>query len=289
VTRSNADLRLGPGIVQVGKAGLTRVRSVRWLLAGGSEKTPKDDGLRILVYHRVTSERDRLAVTPSRFREHVGYLSAAGYRLVDVEEGSRLALEGQASRVIALSFDDGYRDVAENAAPVLQDYGAAATVFVVPGVVDGRARFTWYASQPPLLSWDDIVRLDRASPFRFGAHSLTHPNLTALDADSAEREIVGSKMALEARLGREVETFCYPAGLYGVREQRIAAAAGFRVAVTCEPGVNLPDTDIMAYRRTAIESHDRLIDLRAKVAGAHDTPLPLRRFYRRMRHGVSGD
>jgi hypothetical protein len=37
--------------------------------------------------------------------------------------------------------------------------------------------------------------------------------------------------------------------------------------------------------RTAVELRDGLVDFRAKVAGAHDTPLPLRSAYRRLRYG----
>jgi hypothetical protein len=38
-------------------------------------------------------------------------------------------------------------------------------------------------------------------------------------------------------------------------------------------------------RRRQIDPRDRLLDFRAKVAGGHDTPLPLRGLYRRVRYG----
>ena len=61
--------------------------------------------------------------------------------------------------------------------------------------------------------------------------------------------------------------------------------AGYRVAVSCEPGVNLLQTDRFALRRRQIDSRDGLLDFRAKVGGGHDTPLPLRGVYRRLRYG----
>ena len=99
--------------------------------------------------------------------------------------------------MVALSFDDGYRDVAEHALPVLERQGFRATVFVATGVVDGTAKFTWYERQPPVLGWSDIVALD-GSALSFEAHTITHPNLTALAPAAAEREIAGSKRALES-------------------------------------------------------------------------------------------
>ena len=115
---------------------------------------------------------------------------------------------------------------------------------------------------------------------------MSHPNLLAVDDAGAWAEIHDSRSELEARLGRPVSAFAYPAGLYGERERRLAAEAGYRAAVSCEPGVNLPGTDRFALRRRQIDSRDRLVDFRAKVGGGHDTPLPLRRTYRRLRYGM---
>jgi peptidoglycan/xylan/chitin deacetylase (PgdA/CDA1 family) len=155
-------------------------------------------------------------------------------------------------------------------------------VFVATGVIDGTAAFSWYARQPPVLGWDDILVLD-GSVLSFEAHTITHPNLTALAPDAVEREIAGSKRALEARLGRAVTGFCYPAGVYGVRERELVAHAGFTVATTCEPGANTPASDLLTLRRTAIDGSDSLADFRAKLEGGHDRPSALRAAYRRAR------
>jgi peptidoglycan/xylan/chitin deacetylase (PgdA/CDA1 family) len=187
---------------------------------------------------------------------------------------------------VGLSFDDGFLDVAEQALPILAERGFRATVFVSPAVVDGWATFGWYRSQPPLLGWDEIVDLDREGTLGFEAHSLTHPNLLSLRATAAWEEINGSKLSLEARLGRPVHAFSYPSGLFGARERGLVAAAGFHVAVSCEPGRNSSGTDRLALHRRQIDRRDGLLDFRAKVEGGHDSPLPLRGIYRRRRYGM---
>ena len=111
---------------------------------------------------------------------------------------------GQGERVIGLSFDDGYRDVAENALPVLEDLGFTATVFIVTGAVDGTVTFGWYERQPELLSWAEIEHLDASSALSFEAHSETHANLLTLSPDEARWELARSKATLESRLGRPV-------------------------------------------------------------------------------------
>jgi peptidoglycan/xylan/chitin deacetylase (PgdA/CDA1 family) len=269
------------------KAAGTRVRSAAWLAR--TRGRLDIDGLRILFYHRVADDRDELAVSPRSFARHMDYLATQSYNVVDVVEAVDLLRSGSfRPRTIGLSFDDGFLDVAEHALPVLAGHRFRATVFVAPAVVNGSASIDGYRRdrQPAILDWDDIGELDQDGTLRFEAHSLTHPNLTALDEHVARHEIVRSKSALEAHLGRPVEAFAYPSGLFGERERRLVDEAGFQIAVSCEPGVNEPGTDRLALRRRQIDARDSLLDFRAKVGGGHDSPPPLREAYRRRRYGV---
>ena len=276
---------VGPSLPAPLKAAVTRTRSAWWFVRARG-KLDDSSGLRILFYHRVSEDDDPLAVSPRRFREQMEFLADAGFRVVGLAEAVAQVKEGRCPpRTIALNFDDGFRDVGENALPILELFGFRATVFVPTGVIDGTASFPWYSDQPSLLNWEEIVELDQAGTLRFEAHSVTHPNLLLLTDDESRREIAQSKDDLEARLGRPVEAFCYPAGLFGERELRFVADAGYRLAVSCEPGVNVRGADTLALRRRQIDPRDRRLDFRAKVAGGHDTPLPLRGLYRRVRYG----
>jgi peptidoglycan/xylan/chitin deacetylase (PgdA/CDA1 family) len=277
-------LRLGPRWLYPAKAVMTRSRSLVWLARRRARVS--DDAIRILFYHRVSDERDELAVRESRFRRQMELLAEDDFRVVDVSEAVRLLDTGEApaARTVALSFDDGFRDVAENALPVLAEYGFHATVFVATAVVDGRASFSWYEQQPPVLGWDEIAALDREGTLRFEPHSLTHPNLLRLSEAAARKEISESKTELQERLGRDTTIFCYPAGVFSEREHRLVEEAGFAAAVSCDPGANTAVTDRFALRRIQIDHRDRLIDFRAKLLGGYDTPLPLRDLYRRLRY-----
>ena len=267
------------------KAGGTRARSAAWLVRTRGRLDAS--GLRILFYHRISDDRDELAVTPKAFVEQMDYLAAQAYRVVDVLTAIDLLDAGEPlARTVGLSFDDGYLDVAEHALPILSERGFRATVFVAPAVTDGEASFSWYKQQPELLTWEDIAELDRDGTLRFEAHSLTHPELPALSAAEARREITGSKVVLESRLGRVVRAFSYPSGLFGEREQQLAASAGFSAAVSCEPGINDRRTDRFALRRRQVDARDSLLDFRAKLGGGHDTSPPFRALYRRLRYST---
>jgi peptidoglycan/xylan/chitin deacetylase (PgdA/CDA1 family) len=285
---AGASLTIGPRWLYPGKAAMTRLRSFAWLARAHSPVT--DDAIRILLYHRVSDDSDELAVRTSRFRRQMEYLASTGFRVVDVPEAVRLLESGDPlAHTVALSFDDGFRDVVENALPVLVEHGFRATVFLATAVTDGRASFSWYERQPPLLNWGEIVALDRRGTLSFEAHSLTHPNLLRLGEEAARREIFGSRKELEKRLGRAGTIFCYPAGLFSERERSLAEEAGFTAAVSCEPGMNTASTDRFALHRIQIDRRDRLIDFRAKLLGGHDSPLPLRSLYRRLRYRLPRD
>jgi peptidoglycan/xylan/chitin deacetylase (PgdA/CDA1 family) len=263
------------------KAALTRSRTLMWRARGGA--SDGGAGLRILLYHRLSDDGDPLSVPPRRFREQMDHLAAEGYRGVALDEAVAL-LDGGAvpPRTVGVTFDDAFADVGEAALGALERHGFSATVFVTTGVTDGRHRFPWYTGrQPPVMGWDDVISLDRAGTLRFEAHTVSHPDLTALDEPAAREEIAASRVELAERLGRPVTAFAYPSGLFGERERRLVADAGYATAVSCEPGVNLPDTDRLTLRRRQIDPRDSLLDFRAKIGGGHDTPLPLRDVWRR--------
>jgi peptidoglycan/xylan/chitin deacetylase (PgdA/CDA1 family) len=267
------------------KAGLTRARSAAWLAR--TRGRPDERAVRILLYHRVSDDGDPLAVAPRRFRDQMAYLAAEGFRVVGLVEALELLDSGSvAPRTIGLTFDDGFADVRDEALPALSRHGFRATVFITTGVTDGRLSFPWYERQPPVLGWEDVLELDYEGTLRFEAHTVSHPNLLGVDEPTAAAEIGDSRRELSSRLGRPVSAFAYPAGLYGDRERRLVAVAGYAAAVSCEPGVNLPDTDRFGLRRRQIDARDTLLDFRAKVGGGHDTPLPLRGAYRRRRYGM---
>jgi peptidoglycan/xylan/chitin deacetylase (PgdA/CDA1 family) len=280
-------LGVGPSLPYSVKAAVTRARSVAWLLrtAGRTDAC----GLRILLYHRVSDDDDPLSVRPRAFVQQMEYLASQGWQVVGLAEALAL-LEASPipPRTIGLTFDDGFADLREHALPVLERYGFRATVFVTTGVTDGRLTFPWYEHQPPVLDWKAVVELDRAGTLRFEAHTVGHPNLLTLDDATAAAEIRDSRLELELHLDRRVSALAYPAGLFGERERRLAAEAGYAAAVSCEPGVNHPGTDRFALRRRQIDARDGLLDFRAKLGGGHDTPLPGRRLYRRLRYGMAG-
>jgi hypothetical protein len=114
---------VGPSLPAPLKAAVTRTRSAWWFVRARG-KLDDSSGLRILFYHRVSEDDDPLAVSPRRFREQMEFLADAGFRVAGLAEAVAQVEEGRCPpRTIALNFDDGFRDVGENALPILELFG----------------------------------------------------------------------------------------------------------------------------------------------------------------------
>jgi peptidoglycan/xylan/chitin deacetylase (PgdA/CDA1 family) len=252
---------------------------IRLSAAAAARRREPHDGLAILYWHRVGPGLDVLAVSPRSFRRACDEIAASGLRVVDAAALDEVSL-APGERVLALTFDDGYADLLDHAIPELTRRGWPASVFVVPGAVDGTVRFddVYRADRHPrFISWSEMRDVERGSAVRFEAHSLTHRDLPPLSAAEARSEIVGCGEVVARELGRPARLFCYPRGYFGDREQRLCEEAGYVAAVGTEYGVNRRPFDRYALRRTIFDGFDDRLVMRARIRGLVDRPPALRR------------
>jgi CelD/BcsL family acetyltransferase involved in cellulose biosynthesis/peptidoglycan/xylan/chitin deacetylase (PgdA/CDA1 family) len=94
---------------------------------------------RILCFHRVNDDYDPFfpAISTKLFEQEMDYL-ARHYKVVSLAELVDRLDGCSPEPVIAITFDDGYGDNYQNAFPVLQRYGLAATIFLTTGSLDSR-------------------------------------------------------------------------------------------------------------------------------------------------------
>lgn len=111
----------------------------------------------ILLYHRIANldaDPQLLAVSPRNFREHLNIIRDR-FNPISLDQ----LLSAHAARDIppnsvVVTFDDGYADNFEIAAPLLAEYSIPTTIFVTPriGPID---REFW---------WDDLERIVLTAP-----------------------------------------------------------------------------------------------------------------------------
>jgi peptidoglycan/xylan/chitin deacetylase (PgdA/CDA1 family) len=127
---------------------------------------------------------------------------------------------------------------------------------------------------PAPLTWEQVREMSQ-NGVTFGAHTHTHPILTRVSTEDAEREILLSKQIIENELETPARLFAYPNGKKGdfdARIQEIVIRSGFEAAVTLIHGSNRlvkNQLDRYALRRIYVGSDDRSTFM-AKVSGALD-------------------
>lgn len=103
-----------------------------------------------------------------------------------------------------------------------------------------------------MLTSPEVVAL-RNSGMQIGAHTMTHPILACLDDAQAQREIVGSKRALEQLLGERVSLFAYPNGKPGEdfkpQHAEMVRRHGFDAGFTTKAGTSKMGDDLFQIRR----------------------------------------
>jgi peptidoglycan/xylan/chitin deacetylase (PgdA/CDA1 family) len=186
----------------------------------------------VLYYHRIgpflPGEPRKMSVEPGRFRAQMEVV-ARRWRPATLDE----IVDGPPGNAVAVTFDDGYRDLMAHAVPVLRELRIPATFFVVAGAVGGKD--AWYRGDRELLTWEELEQLKFAG-FEIGSHSMTHARLTEIGAEAARREIAESKRALEERLGVPVRHFAYPQGKHDEGVKRLVEEAGYRAAWATRSG-----------------------------------------------------
>lgn len=116
-----------------------------------------------------------------------------------------------------------------------------------------------------IMTWDQVRALARAG-MDVESHTRRHRVLQTVPEAELEGELKGSRLELEAQLGRPVRVLAYPVGRRIAADshlRRAVAAAGYRVGMSNKTGVNrlwpallrgvLPPPDPFDIRRLALD------------------------------------
>jgi peptidoglycan/xylan/chitin deacetylase (PgdA/CDA1 family) len=214
----------------------------------------------ILMYH-VTSAPPanapypELYVKPADFRAQVAWAAAHGYHAVTLQRvfDSWRGAATLPSRPVVFSFDDGYLSQLRVAMPALKARHW-------PGVLNLEVRNLQpvWGIRPP------GVRKLIAAGWEIDAHTLTHPDLTQVDAARLKEEVAGSRAAIRARFHVPVNFFCYPAGRYDATVVAAVQAAGYLGATTTNYGLAKPG-DLYTLSRVRIDGSDGVNGFASKL------------------------
>lgn len=230
----------------------------------------------VLGYHKIGNppagcDPTWFYIPEETFEAQLDVLKRERWRIIDLVTFLRGldAPETLPERVALITFDDGCRSLTDGALRILTGLGFPAVVFV-PSEYIGQTNSFDAGIEPeePICGWDDLHRLEKAG-VSVQSHSASHPRLSQLDEASQTWELLTSRAALEAGLGRRVTAFAYPFGDSGAdvaTMDLLMRSAGYDAAFLYGGGVVQPrfadrfhlpriamgpDTDLLAELRAA--------------------------------------
>jgi peptidoglycan/xylan/chitin deacetylase (PgdA/CDA1 family) len=259
------------------------------LLAPAMWTREREPGLFVLIYHRVGAGQGREMDLPAaRFAHHMRMLRSRA-DVVGLAEGLARLEGGRPTRdMVAVTFDDGYREVYTRAWPVLRELRIPATVFLPTGFMEGtspapiRPGADEHGDAPSPLTWDQVGEMAGSGLVGVGSHSVTHTDFDRLSRDEAEEESAASRELLVARIGAPVDVFAYPRAVVAHED---VVAAHYRYAVGADGVKNLAE-GLAPHRltRTPVRASDGTFFLRRRLDGM----APFEdRLYARLRGGSS--
>ncbi len=228
----------------------------------------------VLMYHRICRDEGRrpsdFVVSASTFRRQMSWLARHGYYTPRISAVLRDG--GRAPCVcgtpVVITFDDGYRDVLENAVPALRSFGFTAAVFPV---LDLSRRFNHWDDGPelagPLLTPDELRAVERAG-LELGSHTMTHAALTRASDEALRWELARSREVLAGIAQRPVPVLAYP---YGDVDERVKGAvreAGYDAAFAVNSGPLDWRGDALEIRRQRVGNSAGDAYMRFVLSGA---------------------
>lgn len=218
--------------------------------------------LPVLMYHHFDEEcPEGTMVSPGRFREQMAALRDAGYHTVTtpqvlayVEEGAPLP-----EKPVLITMDDGYTSNLTVAAPVLEELGMCATVFVI-GAYAGKTydpNTGWpivnmtHFSYQEALPWAEKGVIDLQS-HSFNLHPMLGDTLNGrrgmlrMEGESGEdyRQALLDDDALTRQLREKggvtggLDALAFPFGYFDAELDAALAEEGYGLTFTIEEHLN---------------------------------------------------
>jgi peptidoglycan/xylan/chitin deacetylase (PgdA/CDA1 family) len=150
---------------------------------------------------------------------------------------------------ITIQFDDCYRDILTNAAPLMKALGIPACAFISSGFVDTDRSFAHDVALYPFtyeMFRSSDIQAWVALGFDVGAHTVDHVDLGRCTVEAAESEVVECGRALVRIIGKPIDLFSFPFGrVDNIRNEtrQAISAAGYVALFSSHGGVVGPRTD----------------------------------------------
>lgn len=228
----------------------------------------------ILLYHRVSDQfKDNVTIGIEQFDEQMAYLerNCETVSLSEIVDGR--VRRNSSKPVIAISFDDGYLDNFENAAPILLKYQLPCTFFISTEKIAANKPFAHDMVSLGFgldnMNWDQVHKM-KDWGFDFGSHTINHVNLTEVSDSEAMYELEGSLNEIRKQLNQNDVFIAYP---YGGRQHmnstrlQMIKNVGYSACFSAYGGHNKTKMDVFNIERIGINWAFNMMAFKARLLG----------------------
>lgn len=146
----------------------------------------------ILWYHGICDDDfnllhgyDERHIPKTLFRKQLAYLRKKGYSFITMSELAKIISGRKKSgKMAVLTFDDGFKNVIENAYPIMKEFGAKGCFYLVSDLIGGKD-----------MLWSDyvetVIRNIKQNEFKFmyQGNRITYPLATKQFRERAMKDI----------------------------------------------------------------------------------------------------
>ena len=235
----------------------------------------KSRGIPVLNYHAIddkmadSPDSGNVSVSLKSFKAQMEWLYTEGYKSISETDLRALVLDRKPiqGKFVLVTFDDGYYSLYKYAQPVMAQYGFVATLFLSTAYIGKQYGLNdfYFVGDDRQLTWDEIRSLSE-NGWSIQSHGNNHFKMNGLDKPSLIQEITSSKAAIESHLGKLVDSFAFPYGLYNKMVLDQLAAAGYKMAYSVHSGLLRPGSNKMRVPRIEINNMDTMDTFKTKVS-----------------------
>lgn len=249
-------------IMRVYESALWKKRKIPWIP--------------ILMYHKVINHeynsKHKIFIQKNQFEKHLQFFNRNGFQtltfsdLSDFRQGRKPWKEFPKKPLI-ITFDDGYKNNLENAAPLLKKYHMKACIFLLADT--SVRKNNWDQNEHEelfdLMTIEERKKISQLG-FEIGSHGFCHQRISQMNRDQSWNEILKSKEALEIEFKKNIQVYAYTYGDTNFLAARMASQAGYEYAVNTDTGGMEIEDDPFQIFRVNIFPHDSESTLRKKTS-----------------------
>jgi peptidoglycan/xylan/chitin deacetylase (PgdA/CDA1 family) len=221
----------------------------------------------ILQYHHVDSSTPySTSVSPAQFVKHLELIKTEGFEVVSLQTLTNALQQHKTlpDNQLAITFDDGYQDIYNNAYPELKKRGWPFSVFISPTPI--------LAGYGDAMSWQQLQEMASHGADILN-HSHSHQHLVyTLQGESEkqwltriQRDVDSAQQEIQQYFPSAAKILAYPYGEYNVALQNLLRSMGY-IGIGQQSGPLHSSSDLLALPRyPASGAYGELSSLREKL------------------------